>query len=120
MAPMTIHEVWHGDRIDMRTAGRRGVLSAAKRLLAVSLPLVPVDTAFLRSTGRAKLVVRGGDDAAAEVSYDTDYAVFVHEILSNQHDDGQAKFLEAPLHSFSNELFGLIAKEVRDAIQHSL
>ena len=33
---------------------------------------------------------------ALEASYNTTYAIYVHEILTNHHDHGQAKFLEVP------------------------
>jgi hypothetical protein len=116
---MFIHEEWHGDRIDLRKAGRRGTLSAAHRLLAMSLPLVPIDTGALRSSGQARRVQRGDDEAAAEVTYATEYAIYQHEALDWHHDEGQAKFLEEPLRTGRVELLGIIVKEIRDAIRNA-
>lgn len=117
--PFTIHEEWHGDRIQILAAGRRGVRSAAQRLLALSQPKVPIDTGRLRSSGRAQGVGMGRDGMAAEVSYDTEYAVYQHEGLDYNHDEGQAKFLEEPLNASRQELLGIIAEEVRGAIRNA-
>jgi hypothetical protein len=111
-----IHEEWHGDRIDLIAAGRRGVRSAAQRLLALSLPKVPVDTSALRSSGR--VTGRGSNAAvpAANVEYGTDYAIYQHEALDWHHDEGQAKFLEEPLNTSRVELLGIIAAEIRQGM----
>lgn len=114
-----IREEWHGDRIDLIAAGRRGVKSAANRLLAISLPKVPVDTGALRSSGRVTNTGSNGAVPVANVEYSTDYAVYQHEALDWNHDEGQAKFLEEPLRTSRAELLGIIAKEIRDAIHNA-
>ena len=51
---------------------------------------VPVDTGFLKSTGRVKQIKDG-----FEVVYDADYAIYVHEDIDAKHPNGgQAKYLE--------------------------
>lgn len=63
----------------------------ADQILEVSQRLVPVDTGYLKSTGR---VVKNSIGTYS-VIYTAPYAVYVHEIIDNQHKfPTQAKFLE--------------------------
>lgn len=57
-----------------------------------TLPRVPILTGGLRSSGH---VVDVGNSSL--VAFDAAYAYWVHEMLSNQHAVGQAKFLEQTL-----------------------
>jgi|TARA_Y100000310_G_scaffold7603_1_gene8333 hypothetical protein len=63
-------------------------------LEAASVPLVPVATGRLRNA--RTVVVRGIIDPEALLSYNTAYAVYVHERLDLRHPVGEAKFLEKP------------------------
>lgn len=63
----------------------------ADQILATSQLLVPVDTGFLKSTGK---VVKNSIGTYSVV-YTAPYAVYVHEIIDNRHNfPTQAKFLE--------------------------
>lgn len=63
----------------------------ADQILEVSQRLVPVDTGFLKSTGK---VVKNSIGTYSVV-YTAPYAVYVHEIIDNRHKfPTQAKFLE--------------------------
>lgn len=95
----------------------RGNARALEQLRAQSEPLVPVEFGTL--VGSAAVEQReGGGDAFADgtVSYDTPYAVFVHEIERNKHATGQAHFLSDPLETEQAQLIALQAAEVRRAI----
>lgn len=63
----------------------------AEQILEVSQRLVPVDTGYLKSTGK---IVKNSIGTYSVV-YTAPYAVYVHEIIDNWHDfPTQAKFLE--------------------------
>ncbi len=95
-------------RVD--TAAADGVQAAAEHLEQASNELVPDLTGALQASSRVSV-----DRSAAEaaVSYDDPAAVVQHERLDFRHDDGQAKFLEQPLHTERRELLQAIARELR-------
>ena len=90
----TIRDTWRGDEIASRLLvfERQARRNAAEQLLARTLPRTPILTGGLRSSGH---VVDIGNSSF--VMFDADYAYWVHEMLSNRHDVGQAKFLEQTL-----------------------
>ena len=47
-------------------------------------------------------------DASVTVGYQTNYAIYVHEVLDSVHPVGQAKFLEQPAREYKNEIARLI------------
>lgn len=51
--------------------------------------------------------------SVARVGYSAPHALFVHENLEAYHANGQAKFLETPMRTGRQELFGVIAEAVR-------
>ena len=68
--------------------------------MTASLPLVPVKTGALRSSGEVGDVTHAGGIAMVEIGYGgaaSAYAVIVHEDLTKRHPNGMAKFLEAPM-----------------------
>ena len=91
----------------------------------MSLRECPVDTGRMRATGAGGswaggsersadelvLMQEGPDEISAEIGYYTKYAWFVHEILTNYHPVGKAKFLEDPV-NMRAEAFptGLLAR----------
>lgn len=84
---ISVFTEWNGDRVEARiTSGaKRARQKAGIFLLAQTIPRVPLDTGRLRNSGQA---------VDGVVSFDTDYAIYVHEILENRHPVGEAKFLE--------------------------
>jgi hypothetical protein len=52
----------------------------------------------------------GGDAPRVVVSYDMDYAVYVHEDLEAHHLVGQAKFLEEPARQKADEIAAVVVK----------
>lgn len=98
------------------TAAKPGIEHAAAELiLTASEPLVPVDTGKLVGTGRVEQGADGASiiyDAVADDGYA--YGVRQHEDLSLNHPNGgQAKFLEAPMHSEAPAVAALMAEAVR-------
>lgn len=77
-------------------------LKIALEILDRAQAKVPVDTGFLKSTGKVVQVEDG-----FEVRYDADYAIYVHENLEAQHPrGGQAKFLEDAFYEVMSEVMG--------------
>ena len=54
------------------------------------------------------------DNVSVVVGYQTNYAIYVHEILTNYHPVGQAKFLEQPLRENRNKYGQLLTKVVQN------
>jgi len=77
-------------------------LKIALEILDRAQAKVPVDTGFLKSTGKVVQVEDG-----FEVRYDADYAIYVHELVENKHPNGgQAKFLEEAFYEVMSEVIG--------------
>jgi len=88
-----------------------GLYAEGQKVLAASLPLVPVDTGTLRASGYVTEPMRAADLVTVEIGYggpaakinpksgasSDSYAIFVHENLEAHHPVGQAKYLEQPL-----------------------
>lgn len=78
--------------------GQAKVVQQAEKIMTVAKQRTPVDTGALRSSG---IVTAKGN--GAELSFGgaaSGYAIFVHEILTNAHPVGQAKFLESALNDW--------------------
>lgn len=77
---------------NIKTSDRDAIYKfVANQILAESQILVPVDTGFLKSTGK---IVKNSIGTYS-VIYTAPYAVYVHEIIDNWHKyPTQAKFLE--------------------------
>lgn len=107
---------WRGREIlaDVHAAAAQGLRVAAEHLLTESRKLVPLETGALERSGT---VTVDDADLDAAVSYDTPYAVAVHEDLAAQHDQGrQAKYLEQALETEQDTIQDLIAAQVRRAL----
>ena len=95
---------------------RRGIMYAGLALQADSQRIVPVDTGQLKRSARTDSVTPDTDeDFAVEVSYSTDYAIYVHEMTHIPHhtpSEAQAKFLEQPARENSREYIEIIKNEV--------
>lgn len=92
--------------------------AAAEVILAASQPLVPVDKGDLKASGRVEDSGIGAAivyDAASPEGYP--YGIKQHEDLTLHHPNGgQAKFLEAPMHSEAAVVAGVLAEGVRAAL----
>lgn len=101
-------------KITLKTAGNIALSleQAAHVLLRASQKLVPVDTRLLVGTG--KVVTTGkGFGARASVSYDTPYAIYVHEDLTKFHaPPTQAKFLSGAVPKVRGTITALVKRNV--------
>lgn len=95
---------------------QRGVLYAGLALQGDSQRIVPVDTGQLKRSARTEHVTKEqGEAFAVEVSYSTDYAIFVHEMTHIPHytpSEAQAKFLEQPARENYQDYIRIITKEL--------
>ena len=75
-----------------------------QNVMGVSKRRTPVDQGPLRASGHAKRPKTEGGKTTVVLAYGTDYAVYVHEVVSRRvtsgpvyHKVGQAKFLESAI-----------------------
>jgi hypothetical protein len=87
-------------------------LSLERRVIRPSLRLCPIDTGALRASAWADASYRGGYLQGA-CGYDTDYALWVHEIPAAHKSPTQWKFLEEPFSLNAH----LVAEDVLAAIR---
>ena len=91
---------------------RSGVGLAGERLLALSAEQVPLDEGTLMGSGSVSTASRDAEPAAV-VSYDTAYAVRLHEHPEYQFQGGRkGKSLEDPAVQNRKELGDIIRQEV--------
>lgn len=107
---------FHGPQVqrEMRSGAARGLLLAAEFVLAQSTEVVPLDESPLQNSGEASV-----DESSlqAAVSYNTPYAVRQHEELDYRHAPGRtAKYLENPLNASQQEVFQIIAAQMRRSL----
>lgn len=89
----------------------------AKEVYKDSQKIVPVDTGALRKSGAWEPSVKIGGHRVATVSYETEYAVEVHENLTNYHEPPtKAKFLEEP----TNVARRTLPNRIKKAMQRGL
>ncbi len=111
-------------------ATRAGIRKAALVVFNRSQELVPVDTKALKNSGfvetlkseRESLKAPTGIGPVFIIGYDKNneapHAVFVHEILENQHKPPtQAKFLQTALHENMRKIPRIVAQEIRDRMR---
>lgn len=118
--------VWQGARELKATLDAAG--PNAERLLAGALftegelimseakRITPVDTGRLRASGNVKPPEHQNGTVTVELAYGTDYAIYVHEITSNTHPVGQAKFLEQPVKAAAAGLERRLAGRIQKGI----
>lgn len=121
---MSLHFTYTPPSIDglaeLRAAGEVAVHEAAEVLFAESQRLVPVDTGALKASGRVSqdgleaTISYGSEDGAGRNGQDTAaYAVPQHERMDFEHETGQAKFLEVPLHSQASRVAEVLVEGLR-------
>ncbi|MGW5304852.1 hypothetical protein ACWERF_13040 [Streptomyces griseoluteus] len=98
-----------------RAGAVRGLRLAAEHVLERSRARVPIEEGTLERSGVASV-----DEGAltAGVSYDTPYAVRVHEDMNARHDSGRtAKYLERPVDEEAGTVAEIIAAQVRRSLR---
>lgn len=77
-------------------------MKIALKILDVSRTKVPVDTGFLKSSGKINQIKDG-----FEIVYNADYAIYVHEDIDAKHPNGgQAKYLEEAYYEVMSQVIG--------------
>ena len=84
-----------------------------EQIMTESKRIAPVDTGRLRSSGHVKPPERRGSDITVELSYATDYALYVHE--GTRRMKGR-KYLSKPLRAAQNGLDARLAARVRGRV----
>lgn len=109
-------------RVVVAAAAEAGVEAGGKVLLDASQPLVPVEHGPLKASGQVTkegpttvVVSYGREDHAGDNGANTsDYAIVQHERLDYNHPNGgQAKYLEAPMHSDAAAVLAAMAEPIR-------
>ncbi|MEV5567636.1 hypothetical protein AB0L54_32990 [Streptomyces sp. NPDC052196] len=117
MSPQRTRLRWNGQAATdaIRQAAARGVLLAAEHTLAASRQRVPISEGTLERSGAASVDT---EQLTAAVSYDTPYAVRVHEDINARHLPGRsAKYLEGVLPEVAGDVQTIIGTQVRRALR---
>lgn len=117
MSPQRGRLTWSGDAVlrAERAGAAAGLRAAAEHVLQRSRQRVPIEEGTLERSGVASV---DEQQLAAAVSYDTPYAVRVHEDMTAQHDAGRsAKYLEQPLLDEAGTVAHIIAAAVRRSLR---
>lgn len=94
----------------VETAAQDAMKEAARKILKRSNQLAPKDDGDLRRSGRVVV-----DDLSVAVRYTAPHAVFQHEHLDWDHDDGGgAKFLE--IAADETDIAEIVAAAVEEAL----
>jgi hypothetical protein len=106
---------WRGDAIarQARRGADRGVATGAEHVRDVSVRRAPTRNGALRPSART---VQEQGTGTAAVTFDADYAVYQHEDLTYQLDDGGPKFLETAMVSERGAVARLMQTEIRRAL----
>lgn len=104
---------------DIEDGSSEGLVEAAKYLLELSQPLVPVDTGRLKESGK----VVEEDSSTVYVTYEAfnpengyEYAPIQHEALDFHHNIGQAKYLEEPFMVNMDKLVEIVAGKTKEGV----
>jgi len=90
----------------------------AENMMTVSLSRTPWEFGDLKRSAHVKLPVTKGGATSVELAYGTDYAIYVHEIESNQHPrGGQAKFLQSAVEERATALTSGLTKRIQAALR---
>ncbi|MFE7316409.1 hypothetical protein ACFU7T_25455 [Streptomyces sp. NPDC057555] len=114
--PVSPRVRWRGPAVvaAARSAAARGMLLAAEHVLGASRQRVPIAEGTLERSGAASV---DEQRLTSAVSYDTPYAVRVHENLHARHAPGRtAKYLESVLPENAGTVQALIAAQIRRAL----
>jgi hypothetical protein len=83
---------------ELKRRAAKALVREAEAVMADSKEnYVPVDTGNLRNTGVVLPAVIDASGVSVEMGFSADYAAVVHEDLTAQHPNGEAKYLTKPL-----------------------
>ncbi|GAA1327594.1 hypothetical protein GCM10009592_14640 [Brachybacterium rhamnosum] len=96
----------------VQDAAAHGLALAAEYLLEAANRTVPLEEGTLQRSGRASV---DDDGLRAAVSYDTPYAIPVHEDLTARHDAGRrAKWLELAMQEEADTIRQIIVDAIKE------
>ncbi|MFD9879992.1 hypothetical protein ACFWZT_00820 [Streptomyces alboflavus] len=113
MSPQGARLTFNGDAAlrATRDGAVRGLLLGAEHILAEAHKVVPIDEGTLERSGTVSV---DEQDLTAAVTFDTPYAVRMHEELTYRHAPGRtAKYLERPLNTEAQTVAAIIAAQIR-------
>lgn len=94
-------------------AGKVGLREVAKTIFNESQSkYVPVDTGALKASGNME-EKEGSNKLTITISYDTPYALSVHEIARYRHPHGTYKYLETPFNNSIPKIPKIIESKLR-------
>ena len=117
MSPQRARLDWDGEAVSdaVREAAARGLLVGAEHILGEARKVVPIAEGTLERSGAASV---DEQQLVAAVSFDTPYAVRVHEDMNARHSPGRtAKYLERPTTEQADTFRALVAAQVRRALR---
>lgn len=97
-------------------AAAAALMQEGENMMAVSKRRTPKDFGYLRASGHVKPPKVSRGNVVVELAYGTDYAIYVHEIMSNQHPVGQAKYLESAMKDGAKGLIDRLASRFKEAL----
>lgn len=104
---------WKGPEVirATRAAARKALGTAAEEILKRANELVPLDEGTLQASGEASV---GTSDLISVVSYDTPYAVRLHEHPEYEFQGGrEGKWLEKTVNENSKDVLKWLADELK-------
>lgn len=114
--PMTLRLDHIAQEIRSGTLAARELHEGAEYIMTAAKLDTPVDTGALRQSGRVDYGVTTAFFATATLSFNTPYAIYVHENLQAHHPVGHAKFLERAVASNVAFLNRQLAEAVKRAM----
>ncbi len=91
-----------------------GLKKAGLFIQRESQKIVPVEFGLLKNSARTTAEGKGFD-TEVNVSYETSYAIFVHENLDAKHKGGKvAKFLENTVRLREKEIAGIVLEAMKE------
>jgi hypothetical protein len=87
------------------------LMMGAEHIGEKSAPLVPLEEGTLLRSWQVDV-----SEDEAEMSYNTPYARYQHEVLSLRHPHGQAKFLEQPMLTDGPQAVEIVGEQIRRAL----
>jgi hypothetical protein len=95
-------------------AAAQGLTLGMMVIQSKSMANTPVDTGNLKAS--QTVIPATMDGLTATLSTDVPYAIYVHEILTNNHPVGKAKFMEDAVSSEGDRAVALLAATIAKAL----
>lgn len=112
---MTFSAKWNPDIAKLtRAAAAQGITRGMMIVQGRSMDNTPVDTGNLKASQTVQPATPV--DLTATLYTDVPYAIYVHEIMTNNHPVGMAKFMELALNSEGEKAVAMIATTIDAAL----